>query len=161
MMRMTRILLTLALAGASLLPGAELATKKALTLDVAKQMAAAAEAEARRNNWNVVIVIVDEGANLLYLQRADGTQIGSIEVAQEKAKSAVRYKRPTKAFEDALAGGRQAIMRLPGAIPVEGGLPITVDGAVIGGIGVSGVTSSQDAQIAQAGLNALSKMLGK
>jgi uncharacterized protein GlcG (DUF336 family) len=156
-------MLTLALSACTL-PlsfGADLATKKGMTLEVAKQMAAAAEAEAKRNNWNVVIVIVDDGANLVYLQKIDDTQIGSIDVAQEKAKTAVRYKRPTKALEDAVAGGRNAVLRLPGAIPVEGGIPITVDGKIIGGIGVSGVTSSQDAQIAQAALNALPKILGR
>jgi len=156
-------MLTLAL-GACSLPlsfGADLASKKGMTLEVAKQMAAAAEAEAKRNNWNVVIVIVDDGANLVYLQKIDDTQIGSIDVAQEKAKTAVRYKRPTKAFEDALVGGRHAVLRLPGAIPVEGGIPITVDGKIIGGIGVSGVASNQDAQIAQAALNALPKILGR
>lgn len=137
---------------------AELATRRALTLGAAKEIAAAAEAEARKNNWNVVIAIVDEGANLLYLQRMDDTQIGSIEVAQQKALSAVRFKRPTKAFEEALAGGRQAILRLPGALPVEGGLPVTHEGRIIGAIGVSGVTSQQDGQIAKAGADAVAKI---
>jgi len=137
---------------------AELATKKALTLAAAKEIAAAAEKEAAANNWNVVIAILDEGGHLLYLQRMDETQVGSVDVAIAKAQSAVKFKRPTKAFEDALAGGRQAILRLPGAMPVEGGLPLTVDGKVIGAIGVSGVTSQQDGQIAMAGQNALAKM---
>lgn len=122
-------------------------------------MAAAAEAEARKNKWNVVICVVDDGANLIYLQKMDETQIGSIEVAQEKAKSAVRFKRPTKALEDAVAGGRNVVLRLPGALPVEGGIPIMADGKVIGAIGVSGVLSTQDAQIAQAGIDALAKIL--
>jgi uncharacterized protein GlcG (DUF336 family) len=141
--------------------GADLATRKALTLEVAKQMAAAAEAEAVKNKWNVVIAIVDEGANLVYLQRMDETQIGSIDVAVQKAQSAIKFKRPTKAFEDAVAGGRSAILKLPGAMPVEGGLPISAEGRIIGAIGVSGVTSQQDAQIGQAGINALPKILGK
>jgi uncharacterized protein GlcG (DUF336 family) len=153
--------LALALALASALNGAELAARKALTLEVAKQMAAAAEAEALKNKWNVVIAIVDEGAHLIYLQRIDETQIGSVEVAIEKARTAVRFKRPTKALEDAVAGGRNAILKLPGALPVEGGLPITVDGKVIGAIGVSGVTSQQDGQIAKAGLDALPKILSR
>ena len=136
---------------------AELATKRSLTLAAAKEMAAAAEAEARKNNWNVVICIVDEGGHLIYLQRMDETQLASIEIAQGKAKTSLMYKRPTKAMEDAVAGGRAVVMRLPGALPVEGGLPITVDGRIIGGIGVSGVQSVQDAQIARAGLAVVEK----
>ncbi len=139
---------------------AQLATKKALTLEVAKQMAAYAEAEARKNQWNVVVAIVDDGANLIYLQRMDDTQIGSIDVAQQKAKSAIRFKRPTKVLEDVVAGGRLGMMQLAGSIPVEGGLPITVDGQIIGAIGVSGVQSNQDGQVAKAGLDALPKILG-
>ena len=136
----------------------QLANKKSLTLAAAKQIAAAAEAEANKNKWTVVIAIVDDGANLLYLQRIDGTQIGSLEVAQEKAKSAVKFKRPTKVFEDTLVGGRQAILKLPGALPVEGGIPLVVDGVVLGAIGVSGVTSQQDGIIAAAGVAAFEKM---
>ena len=136
----------------------QLATKRALTLEAAKQIAAAAEKEAINNKWNVVIAVVDDGANLLYLQRMDDTQIGSLDVATAKAQSAVKFKRPTKAFEDALVGGRQAIIKVPGAMPIEGGLPIMFDGKLIGAIGVSGVTSQQDAQIAKAGLEALGKM---
>lgn len=136
---------------------AELATKKALTLAVAKQIAAAAEAEATKNGWTVVIAILDDGGNLMYLQKADDTQIGSIEVAQAKARSAVMFKRPTKAFEEALVGGRQALLKLPGAIPVEGGIPLMVDGKLVGAIGVSGVQSNQDGQIAQAGVNWFNK----
>ena len=136
---------------------AELANKKALTLQIAKQIAAAAEAEATKNGWTVVIAILDDGANLIYLQRMDETQIGSIEVAQAKGRSAVMFKRPTKAFEEGLAGGRQALLKLPGAIPIEGGIPLMVDGKLVGAIGVSGVQSNQDGQIAQAGANAFSK----
>jgi glc operon protein GlcG len=161
---MTKTICNLALTltiGSALVSGADLATRKALTLEVAKQMAAAAEAEAVKNKWNVVIAIVDEGANLVYLQRMDETQIGSIDVATQKAQSAIKFKRPTKAFEDAVAGGRNVILKLPGAMPVEGGLPISADGRIIGAIGVSGVTSQQDAQIGQAGVNALPKILGK
>jgi uncharacterized protein GlcG (DUF336 family) len=155
-MRVTTLLLSLALAAGSLF--GQLATKRSLTLDAAKQIAAAAEAEARKNKWNVVIAVVDDGGNLVYLQRMDETQIGSIAVAQEKAGSAVRFKRPTKAFEDAVKGGRQAILKLPGALPVEGGLPLMNNGKVIGAIGVSGVQSFEDAQIAQAGVAACEKM---
>lgn len=138
---------------------AELATKRALTLEVAKELSAAAEAEAVKNNWNVVIAIVDDGGRLMHLVRRDGTQYGSIEVAQDKARTAIAFRRPTKAFEDVVAGGRNAILGLNGATPIEGGLPIVVDGEMIGAIGVSGVQSSQDAQVAQAGINALPAIL--
>ena len=141
--------------------GAELATKKALTLEVAKQIAAAAEAEAVKNKWNVVIAVVDDGGHLLYLQRMDDVQIASVDVAQAKAQSAVGFRRPTKAFEDTVAGGRNGILKLPIAMPVEGGLPISVDGKVIGAIGVSGVTSQQDGQIGKAGVDALPRILGQ
>lgn len=159
-MRITSLLSALALS-ASLSFSADLATKKGLTLEVAKQIAAQAEAEARKNNWNVVIAIVDDGANLIYLQRMDETQIGSIEVAQEKAKTSVKFKRPTKALEDAVAGGRNVVLKLPGALPVEGGLPLTIDGKIIGAIGVSGVQSNQDGIIAKAGADSLAKIAGK
>lgn len=138
---------------------AELATKRALTLEIAKQMSAAAEAEAVKNNWNVVIAIVDEGGRLMHLVRRDGTQYGSIEVAQDKARTAIAFRRPTKAFEEAVAGGRNAILGLGGATPIEGGLPIVVNGEMLGAIGVSGVTSAQDAQVAQAGIDALPAIL--
>ncbi|MBL8213474.1 MAG: heme-binding protein [Bryobacterales bacterium] len=159
-MRITSLLSALALS-ASLSFSADLATKKGLTLEVAKQIAAQAEAEARKNNWNVVIAIVDDGANLIYLQRMDETQIGSVEVAQEKAKTSVKFKRPTKALEDAVAGGRNVVLKLPGALPVEGGLPLTIDGKIIGAIGVSGVQSNQDGIIAKAGADSLAKIAGK
>jgi uncharacterized protein GlcG (DUF336 family) len=152
---MRTLILALVLSGAAL---AQLATKKALTLVAAKEIAAAAEAEAVKNKWNVVIAVVDDGGHLVYLQRMDETQIGSVEVAQEKARTAVRFKRPSKALEDAVAGGRNVVLRLPGALPVEGGLPLTADGKIIGAIGVSGVTSQQDGQIAAAGVAALAKM---
>jgi glc operon protein GlcG len=134
---------------------AQLATKKVLTLEAAKQIAAAAQAEARKNNWTMVIAIVDDGGHLIYLERMDGTQVASVTVAQEKAACAILFKRPTKALEEAVAGGRIVVMKLAGSIPVEGGLPIVVDGQFIGAIGVSGATSPQDGQVAAAGLAAL------
>ena len=144
---------------AASLPGfAQLANKKALTLEAAKKLAAAAGAEAKKNNWNVVICVVDDGANLLYLERMDGTQIGSIDIAQMKARTAVKMKRPSKVLEDAVAGGRNAVLKLPDVLPVEGGLPLVVDGQFIGAIGVSGVTSAQDGQIAGAGVAELAKL---
>ncbi|MDZ4701141.1 MAG: heme-binding protein [Rhodothermales bacterium] len=128
-----------------------------ITLEQAKTIVAGAEAEALKNSWNVVIAILDPGGHLVLLQRMDNTQFGSIDVAQAKAYSAVAFRRPTKAFMDALAQGGEnlRILGLEGATPVEGGIPIIVDGAIIGGIGVSGVTSAQDAQIGQAGIDAL------
>ena len=134
---------------------AQLADKKVLTLEGAKKVAAAAETEARKNNWNVVIAVVDDGGHLVYLQRIDGTQTGSIDVAIQKARTAQAFKRSTKVFEDAIAGGRNAILALTGALPLEGGLPIVVGGQVVGAIGVSGVKSTEDGQIAKAGADSL------
>ena len=118
---------------------------------------AGAEAEARKNNWNVVIAILDSGGNLVLLQRMDNTQIASVVVAQRKAYSAVAWRRPGKAFADRLTAGGAGLQVLgaEGAVPLEGGLPIVADGKIIGSIGVSGVTSEQDAQVASAGLAAL------
>ncbi len=135
---------------------AQLADKKVLTLEAAKKVAAAAEAEARKNNWTVVIAIVDDGGHLVYLQRIDGTQTGSIEVAIQKARTSQAFRRPTKVFEDAIAGGRNALIALHGALPLEGGLPIMVGGQMDGAIGVSGVKSTEDGVIAKAGAEALS-----
>lgn len=151
----TTMLGALALSALQALPAAgQSLDRKAIGLADARRMAAAAEAEARRNNWTMVIAICDEGGNLIYLEKLDDTQIGSIEIAQGKAATAARMKRPTKALEDAIAGGRNAVLGLPGITPVEGGLPVVVDGRVIGAIGVSGGTSAQDGQVAQAGLDA-------
>src|SRR5215470_8815052 len=134
---------------------AQLTDKKALTLDAAKKIAAAAEAEAQKNKWNVVIAIVDDGGHLIYLQRMDGTQTGSVDVAIKKAQTAMAFKRPTKVFEDAIAGGRNAIIALHGALPLEGGLPLLSGNQQVGAIGVSGVKSTEDGQIAKAGADAL------
>lgn len=138
----------------------QLATRRGLTLAVAKKIAAAAEEKALANGWNVVISIVDDGANLLYLQRMDGTQLASVEIALAKAVSAIKYKRPTKIFEDSLIGGRQAVLNLPEAMPVEGGLPLLCQAEYIGAIGVSGVKAEEDGQIALAGVAALAKIVG-
>lgn len=139
----------------------ELATKKSLTLGVAKQIAAAAEQHARENKWNVCIAIVDDGGHLVYFQRIDGTQTGSVLVSQRKAQTAIGFKRPSKVFEDGVAGGRNVLLALPGAVPLEGGVPLTVDGEMIGAIGVSGVTAQQDGLIAQAGADALARIVKK
>jgi uncharacterized protein GlcG (DUF336 family) len=130
-------------------------TTKYITLDDAKKAVAAAETEARNNNWNVAIAVLDAGGHLIAFHRMDDTQIGSINIAIGKARTAVNFKRPTKAMEDIVAGGRMAFLAVEGITPVQGGLPVVVDGKVIGSVGVSGVQSSQDEQVAQAALNVL------
>ena len=151
----------LASAFAPTLPAAELAGKKALTLEIAKQLAAAAESFAAKNKWTMVITVVDDGGNVMFLEKMDETQLGSIEVAIEKAKSAVNFKRPTKAFEDIVVGGRNTVLKLPGSLPVEGGIPLMVDGKLLGAIGVSGGTSVQDGQTATAAVDAFPKIIGR
>lgn len=136
---------------------AQVADRKIITLDGAKKIMAAAEAEARRNNWTVAIAVVDEAGNLIAFQKLDDTQVGSIDIAIGKARTAARMKRPTKALEDAVAGGRTVMLAVEGLVPLEGGVPVTVDGRIVGAVGVSGVTSQQDAQVAQAGAGALGK----
>lgn len=127
--------------------------KPYLTLADAERITAAAEAKALAEGWNVVIAILDDGGHLISLKRMDGVQIGSIEVAQAKAKSAVFFKRPTKVFENTMSlEGGSRIATLPNAVGVEGGLPIFKDGIIVGSIGISGVTSAQDGIIADAGV---------
>jgi uncharacterized protein GlcG (DUF336 family) len=128
---------------------------KYLTLEGAKKMMAAAEAEALKNKWNVAIAIVDAGGNLLMFQKLDETQSGSIDVAIGKARTAVTFKRPTKALEEIISGGRSVFLAVEGITPLQGGLPIMLEGQLLGGVGVSGVLSSQDEQISQAALDAL------
>lgn len=134
-----------------------MASKPVLTLEDAKRIAAAAQAEAQRNDWSVVIAVVDDGGHLLYLQRSHDTQFGSVETAIQKARAAVAFQRPTKVSEDAVLGGRLIHLALPGVIPAEGGVPLMLDGIIVGGLGISGVRSSQDGQIAAAGVAALTK----
>ena len=126
-----------------------------LALDDAKRIAAAARAEADRNNWPMVIAILDDGGHLMYLERIDGTQKGSSRIAEEKGRSAILLKRPTKAIEDNVAEGRIVMMALPGAVPLEGGVPLVKDGQFLGAIGVSGMQSFQDGIVARAGAAAL------
>ena len=148
------------LAAAGLLLGAlplqaQVATKPAITLELAKKIAAKANAEAAQNNWKVVITIVDDGGQTVYIERMDGTQIGSIDVSRAKALGAIKFKRPTKVFQDLVSGGNTGLLALPGIIPNEGGLPLMVNGTAIGSIGISGATSAQDGQIAAAGVTAM------
>jgi uncharacterized protein GlcG (DUF336 family) len=132
-----------------------LGTAKYITLEAAKKMAAAGEAEARKNGWNVAIAVVDASGGLILFQKLDETQPGSIAISQGKARTAALFKRPTKAMEEAVAAGKLAFLSLDGILPIQGGLPVIADGKVIGAVGVSGVTSAQDEQVAQAALGAL------
>ena len=138
-------------------PPPQVAYGPPISLEQAKKVMAAAEAEARKNNWNVVISVIDSGGHLVAMQRLDGTQLGSIEVARQKAYSAVLFRRPSKVFEDGVSQGgiNLRILKLDGASPLEGGIPIMVDGKIVGAVGVSGVTSAQDGQIARAGADAM------
>ncbi|MBZ5552428.1 MAG: heme-binding protein [Acidobacteriia bacterium] len=128
-----------------------------LSLENAKKAAAAALAEARKNNWAMAAAIVDPAGNLVYFEKMDGTQNGSVNVALSKARSAALFKRPTKAFQDALVAGGAGlrILGLEGAVPVEGGLLLIMDGKIVGAIGVSGGSSDQDSQCAKPGADAL------
>lgn len=126
----------------------------ALTLDGAKAMAAAAEAEGLRHGWNVAVAIVDAAGGLILFHRLENTQPASEAIAMGKARTAARFKRPSKLLEDSVASGRVAILSLEGVVPMQGGLPIIVEQQVIGAIGVSGVTAVQDEQVAQAGIAA-------
>jgi glc operon protein GlcG len=154
-----------ALAGGALILAAGLAQAQVpqygsnVTLDQARKAAAAADSEARKNGWPVAVAVVDTAGQLVYFQRADNTQTASTAIAQDKAVSAAMFRRPTKVMEDALAGGGAGVrfLNLRGASTVEGGLPLTIDGKIIGAIGVSGVTSAQDGQCAKAGVDGLMK----
>jgi uncharacterized protein GlcG (DUF336 family) len=128
-----------------------------ITLDQARKAVAAGEAEARKNGWPMAIAVVDTAGQLVYFQKLDQTQVASVAVSQDKAVSAAIYRRPTKAFQDVVAGGGAGlrILQLRGAVAVEGGLPISIDGKVVGAIGVSGGSSEQDGQVAKAGVDGL------
>jgi len=130
---------------------------QAINLDTAKKLAAGSLAEAKKNNWNVAIAVVDTHGFLVYYEMMDDTQTASATIAVEKARTAAMFRRPSKEFEDNIGAGRVAVLGLPGATPIDGGLPIVVGGKLIGAVGVSGVTSAQDAQIAKAGIDGLPK----
>ena len=126
-------------------------------LENARKVMTAADAEAAKNNWPVVIAILDSGGHVVMLQRRDDTQLSSLEIAQGKAKTALMFKRPTKVLDDAISSGGTGLrfLALKDIVPLEGGLPIVMDGKIVGAIGVSGVLSAQDAQIGRAGIDAL------
>lgn len=132
-----------------------LGTVKVITLEAAKKMVAAGEAEAKANGWNVAITVVDTSGALILFQKLDETQPGSIAISQGKARTAALFKRPTKVLEDMVAAGKTAFLAVESMLPIQGGLPVVVDGKVIGAVGVSGVTSAQDEQVAAAAIAAL------
>jgi uncharacterized protein GlcG (DUF336 family) len=152
----TAILIVIAMAVAV---RADLPTKKVLTLAVAKKIAAAAEAEALKRGSTVVIAVVDDGGYLLVLHRLDDTQVASVEVGIAKARTAAIFRRPSKVFEDQVREGRIAALALPGAAPLQGGVPILYEGKVIGAIGVSGNTPQEDEEIAKVGALALASAI--
>jgi len=125
-------------------------TKPIISLDDVKRVVAAAEAKAKENGWNVVIAVVDDGGHLMYLQR-EKVQLGSIDVAITKAKVALMFRRPTQFWEETVADGRQGYLAMPGMLPIEGGVPLIYQGEIVGAIGISGVKSNEDGQIAAAG----------
>ena len=125
----------------------------AVGVDVAKKLATSAIAESKKNGWTVAVAVVDPGGALVYFERIDGTQYASSDIAVAKARTAATYKRPTKLLEEAVASGRQGLLSLPGAVLLEGGIPLVVDGKIIGAVGVSGATSQQDGVCAQAAIN--------
>jgi uncharacterized protein GlcG (DUF336 family) len=126
-----------------------------VTTEAARKAATAALAEGKKNGWNVAAAVVDTGGVLVYFERLENTQNGSSEVSIEKARTSAAFRRPSKAFEDVVAGGKTNYLKLPGAIPIEGGLPLLVDGKIVGAIGVSGASSAQDGVCAKAGADAL------
>ncbi len=128
--------------------------KYIIDLESAKRVAAAAEQEAEKNGWKVVIAIVDDAGHLMYLQR-EKVQLGSIDVAIKKAKVALMFRRPTKFWEDMVASGRQGYLSMPGMLPVEGGVPLVYEDEIVGAIGISGVKSFEDGIVATAGAEAL------
>lgn len=158
-MKKTILLVSSLLIAASTLGAQQLSTKKSLNLAVSKVIVAAAEKEAMKNGWAMFITVIDEGGTVVALERLDDAQLGSLDVAIGKAQTSLKFKRPSKAFEDLISGGRNALLGLPGVTPIEGGFPLLAEGKVIGAIGVSGGTSQQDAQVAQAGVAAFEALL--
>jgi uncharacterized protein GlcG (DUF336 family) len=128
-----------------------------ITAETAKKVAAPAIAEAKKTGWAMAVAIVDTAGELVYFEKMDDTQLGSVNISIDKARSAARFKRPTKSFQDTLAAGGEGlrILALQGAVPVDGGVPLVVGGKVVGAIGASGGTSAQDGQVASAGAAAL------
>lgn len=126
-----------------------------INLEIAKKAAASAIAEARKNNWSMAVAITDTAGELVYFEKIDGTMTASVKVAMSKARSAALFKRPTKVWQDLVAGGNLFILGLEGAVTLDGGLPLVVDDKIVGAIGVSGGTTAQDGQVATAGAQGL------
>lgn len=154
-MRLPVIMLTVLMSAGVALGAQQLPTRKTLTLEVARRIAAAAEVEAKRHNWAVSIAVLDDAGHLMVFHRMDGAKLVATDIAIRKARTAVYFQGPTKGLEEEVAGGRTALLPIEGFMPLEGGIPLMVDGVLVGAVGVSGVTGSQDAQCAQAGANAL------
>ncbi len=159
-MKISRCLLTLALALGALTAAsrsADVPYGAPIPLAEARRVIAAAQVEAAKNHWNVCVAIVDSGGHLVAFERMDSTQYGSVEVSLDKARSAAAFRRPTKAFQDAVAAGGEGVrlLKLTGGSPIEGGLLLMVGGQIVGAIGVSGATSAQDGQVAAAGVAGL------
>ena len=129
----------------------QLPTRKTLTLEAARRVAAAAEAEAKRNNWAVAIAVLDDAGHMVVFHRMDGAKLVAIDIAIRKARTAVYFQGPTKSLEEEVSGGRTALLPIEGFMPLEGGVPLIVDGVLVGAIGVSGVTGAQDGQCARGG----------
>ena len=145
--------------GAAPAPGTTLPYGAPITLDQAKRVMAAAELEAAKNSWQVAITILDSGGNLVMFHKVDNAQLSAVTTSEGKARTALEFKLPSKALDDAIAAGGAGLrlLAVKDITPLEGGLPILVDGKIIGAIGVSGALSSQDAQVAKAGADALAK----
>jgi uncharacterized protein GlcG (DUF336 family) len=158
-MTMRRFALTLLVAVAAAPAFAQMPNPygASISLENARKLAALSVAEAGKNGWKMAIAVVDIAGDLVYFEKMDGTQVASVNIAQDKARSSVRFKRPTKAMQDVLAGGGAGVrfLALQGAVPVEGGLPIVMDGKIVGAIGASGGTSEQDGQAAKAGADSV------
>jgi len=161
-MKSTHLLLTTLVALAAVVPAARAQSTSLpygapIALAEAKRVLAAAQAEATKNKWEVCVAIIDGGGHLVAFERMDTTQTGSVEVALDKARAAAAFRRPTKVFQDVVAAGGEGLrlLKLTGGMPIEGGLPLVSGGKIVGAIGVSGVTSAQDGQIAAAGAAAL------
>jgi glc operon protein GlcG len=155
MTRPLRLVLLIVFSVAVLDAQSPLPTKRVLTLDAARRVASAAEAEARRNSWAVSIAVLDDSGQMILFQRMDGAKLVATDIAIRKARTAVYFQGPTKDLEAEVAGGRNALLPIDGFMPLEGGIPLRVSGELVGAIGVSGVTGAQDAQCAQAGAAAL------
>lgn len=157
MIKQAALLLATTMITTTMISAAELPSKKYLNLAAIKTMAAAAETEMQKLKVNVTICIVDEGGNLLFLQKGEGAGLNTIQFAQKKARHAALYRRPSKAAADTLKGGNLQVLAFPDSFPNQGGLPIIVDGQTIGGIAMSGAASEVDEAISQVAIDAILK----